>query len=64
MQKPKLKDFAIIGQFADGKYRQILIKDDTKTSVLQLIQLLEPTFNIVDKPIESINFTENALTNE
>ena len=64
MTKPKLKDFAIIGKFTDGKYRQILIKDDTKTNVLQLIQLLEPTFKIVDKPIESINFTENELTNE
>lgn len=64
MKKTKIKDFAIIGQFTDGKYRQILIKDDTKTNVMQLIQLLEPTFNIVDKPIESINFTKNALTDE
>lgn len=59
MTKPKIKDFAIICKFTDGKYRQIIIKDETKTNVLQLIQLLEPTFTIVDKPIESIDFTKN-----
>ena len=54
MTNPKLEEIFIIGQFTDSKQRLILIKDETKTNVLQLIQLIEAKIEFLEEPIETI----------
>lgn len=62
MSEPKLKDFVILGEFTDGKFRKVLITDDTKTNVLQLIRLLETKIRhsdlVLNDFIDNIELTQ------
>jgi hypothetical protein len=58
---PELKDILVIGNFSDGKVRQILTTKGEKDCILGLLvqTSVDGKVKILDKPIEGLTFIVN-----
>ena len=54
---PQLQNIFIIGQFDDGKFRQVLVSDNTKTIITSIIAQVEEVVKVYDKEL-SLAITE------
>jgi hypothetical protein len=55
MENRKLETIIIVGKFSDNKVRQLLLKENTKESILYLIQYMENSIRILDEEIDGLS---------
>jgi len=63
--KLKLKALVILGKFSDGKVRQLLMNEQEKSAIENILSLKTGTILVLETPIEGIDITKGeTITTE
>jgi len=63
--KLKLKGLVILGKFSDGKVRQLLMNEQEKSAIENILSLKTGTILVLETPIEGIDITKGeTITTE
>jgi hypothetical protein len=59
-KKQKIEAVIILAKFTDGKIRQVLMHQEVKDILMQLLAIKTGSIQVFEEPIEGIDFHENT----